>query len=48
MKNARQTAFEILCKIQKDSAYSNLTVDSFLTSGELAAADAAFVSPVMK
>lgn len=47
MKNARQTAFEILCKIQKDSAYSNLTVDSFLTSGELAAADAAFVSALV-
>ncbi len=47
MKNARQTAFEILCKIQKDSSYSNLTVDSFLTRSELVTAEAAFVSALV-
>lgn len=47
MKNARQTAFEILCKIQKDSSYSNLTVDSFLASGELNESDSAFVSALV-
>lgn len=47
MKNARQTAFEILSKIQKDSSYSNLTVDSALASTELNDADSAFVSALV-
>ena len=47
MKNARQTAFDILCKIQKDSSYSNLTVDSFLASGDLNESDSAFVSALV-
>lgn len=47
MKNARQTAFEILSKIQKDSSYSNLTVDSALASSELSDADSAFISALV-
>ncbi len=47
MKNARQTAFEILCKIQKDSSYSNLTVDSVLASAGFNEADSAFVSALV-
>lgn len=36
MKSARQTAFEILNKIQRNNSYSNLTLDAFLekTSAE--------------
>ncbi|MBQ8027457.1 MAG: 16S rRNA (cytosine(967)-C(5))-methyltransferase RsmB, partial [Clostridia bacterium] len=47
MKSARQTAFEILSKISKDSSYSNLTVHSFLDSGNLGQADAALVSALV-
>ncbi len=47
MKNARQTSFEILCKIQKDLSYSNLTVDSFLATGELNESDSSFVSALV-
>ena len=43
-KNARQLAFEILLKIEKDKAYSNLTVDSVLSSSTLDTRDKAFVS----
>lgn len=47
MKNARQTAFDILSKIQKDSSYSNLTIDSFLASVCLDEVDSAFVSALV-
>ncbi|MBQ5824147.1 MAG: 16S rRNA (cytosine(967)-C(5))-methyltransferase RsmB [Clostridia bacterium] len=47
MKNSRQTAFEILCKIQKDSSYSNLTVDNVLASSGLNDSDSAFVSALV-
>ena len=48
MKSARQTAFEILLKIQKDGAYSNLAVDSVLTENtELDSRDSAFVSALV-
>ena len=48
MKSARQTAFEILLKIQKDGAYSNLAVDSVLTENtELDSRDIAFVSALV-
>ena len=47
MKNARQTAFDILSKIQKDTSYSNLTVDSFLVSASLGESDSAFVSALV-
>ncbi len=47
MKNARQTAFDILSKIQKDSSYSNLTVDSFLASVGLDESDSAFVTALV-
>ncbi|MBQ6265121.1 MAG: 16S rRNA (cytosine(967)-C(5))-methyltransferase RsmB [Clostridia bacterium] len=48
MKSARQTAFEILLKIQKDGAYSNLAVDSMLSeNAELDSRDSAFVSALV-
>lgn len=48
MKSARQTAFEILLKIQKDGAYSNLAVDSLLSgNAELDSRDSAFVSALV-
>ena len=47
MKNARQTAFEILTKIRRDSSYSNLTVDNALAESSLSSADASFVSALV-
>ncbi len=47
MKTARQTAFEILNKIERDKSYSNLTLDSFLYSANLSAADNALVSALV-
>ena len=35
MKSARQTAFEILNKIQRDESYSNLVLDSALDKAEI-------------
>lgn len=44
MKSARQLAFEILLRIYRDSAYSNLTVDSILSENKcLDSRDNAFV-----
>ena len=43
-KNARQLAFEILVRVEKDKAYSNLTIDSFLSQSTLDTRDKAFVS----
>ncbi|MBR3753847.1 MAG: 16S rRNA (cytosine(967)-C(5))-methyltransferase RsmB [Clostridia bacterium] len=47
MKTARQTAFEVLNKIERDKSYSNLTLDSFLYSANLSGADSAFVSALV-
>ena len=47
MKTARQTAFEVLNKIERDKSYSNLTLDSFLYSANLSGADNAFVSALV-
>ncbi len=47
MKNARQTAFEILTKIRRDSSYSNLTVDNALADSSLNEADSSFVSALV-
>ncbi|MBO4893531.1 MAG: 16S rRNA (cytosine(967)-C(5))-methyltransferase RsmB [Clostridia bacterium] len=48
MKSARQTAFEILLRIHRDSAYSNLTIDSVLSENTgLDARDSAFVSALV-
>lgn len=44
MINTRKVAFDALMKIEKDSAFSNLTLDSFLTKTELDARDKSFVS----
>ncbi len=44
MKSARQTAFEILLRVHRDGAYSNLTVDSMLNENTaLDGRDTAFV-----
>ncbi len=44
MINTRKIAFEALMKIEKDSAFSNITLDSFLSKTELDARDKSFVS----
>ena len=46
-KSSRQTAFEILLKIQQDNAYSNITVDSLLSGSALDARDKSFVSALV-
>ena len=47
MKNARQTAFEILNRIQKDNSYSNLVLDSFLEKSELSQVDKGLASAIV-
>lgn len=47
MKSARQTAYEILLKIEKDGAFSNLAVDSALSNSKLSQKDKAFVSALI-
>lgn len=47
MKSPRQSAFDILLKIHKDSAYSNLALDSALESEGFGAVDRAFVSALV-
>ncbi len=44
MKTARQTAFEILNKIQRDNSYSNLLLDVALEKSSLEQKDRAFAS----
>ena len=43
-KPARQIAFEILLKIEKDKAYSNLAVDSAVKAYSPDSTDCAFIS----
>ncbi len=47
MKSARQTAFEILNKIQRDESYSNLALDSALEKAEIDIKDKRFVSALV-
>ncbi len=47
MKTARQTAFEILNRIQKDNSYSNLVLDSFLERSKLPQIEKAFASALV-
>lgn len=47
MKTARQTAFEILNRIQRDNSYSNLLLDAFLEKSELQQVDKAFASALV-
>ena len=47
MKTARQIAFEILNRIQKDNSYSNLILDTYLDKSELNQVDRAFVSALV-
>ncbi len=44
MKSARQTAFEILLKIEKNKAYSNLAIDSAVKELNPNSTDSAFIS----
>lgn len=47
MKDARQIAYEILLKIQKENAYSNLALDSALEIAGLEARDSSLVSALV-
>ena len=47
MKSPRQCAFDILLKIHKDSAYSNIALDAELDSQPLSGVDRAFVSALV-
>ncbi len=47
MKTPRQCAFDILLKIHKNSAYSNIALDSELENQELNGVDRAFVSALV-
>lgn len=47
IKNARQTAYEILCRIQKNSSYSNLALDNALDGSDLNAVDKALTSALV-
>ncbi len=47
MKSARQTAFEILNKIQRDESYSNLALDAALDKAEIDAKEKRFVSALV-
>ncbi|MBP3328668.1 MAG: 16S rRNA (cytosine(967)-C(5))-methyltransferase RsmB [Clostridia bacterium] len=47
MKSPRQSAFDILLKIHKDSAYSNIALDAELDSQPLSGVDRAFVSALV-
>lgn len=47
MKTARQIAFEILNRIQKDNSYSNLVLDAFLEKSDLNQVDKAFASALV-
>lgn len=47
MKSARQTAFEILTKINRDASFSNLAVDSALSECNFSENDRGFVSALV-
>ena len=47
MKNARQTAFEILNKIQRDNSYSNLAIDAVLEKTQAEADDKRLISALV-
>ncbi len=47
MKSARQTAFEILNKIQRDESYSNLALDSALDKAETDIKEKRFISALV-
>lgn len=47
MKSPRQCAFDILLKIHRDNAYSNIAVDAALESGNDSQLDRAFVSALV-
>lgn len=44
MTSARKTAVDILCSVESDSAYSNITVNKYLKDSDLSPCDKALVS----
>ena len=48
VKTARQAAFEILTRVCRGGAYSNIAIDGALDSADLSALDAAFVSALTR
>ncbi|MBS7359545.1 MAG: 16S rRNA (cytosine(967)-C(5))-methyltransferase, partial [Oscillospiraceae bacterium] len=44
MKTPRQTAYEILLKIEQNGAYSNIAIDSAIKTSGLDSTDSAFIS----
>ncbi len=44
VNSARQTAFEVLLKIEKDKAYSNIAIDSAVRATQADSTDCAFIS----
>lgn len=47
MKSSRALAFEILLKVHKDKAYSNLALDASLDTADISAVEKAFVSALV-
>lgn len=47
MKSPRQIAFEVLLRVEKEGAYSNLTLDSVLNLSQLDTRDKSFVSALV-
>ena len=47
MPNPRQTAFEILLKIERDGAYSNLALNNAIRENRLSGVDSAFVAALV-
>ena len=45
--NERQLAFKILNKLERDNAYSNLTLDAALRENAAASASSAFVTALV-
>lgn len=47
MKNPREAAFEVLCRVETDSSYSNLTLDKVVKENNLQGRDAAFCTALV-
>ena len=47
MPNPRQTAFDVLLKIERDGAYSNLALNNAIRESRLSGVDSAFVSALV-
>ena len=47
MPTPRQTAFDVLLKIERDGAYSNLALNNAIRGGKQSGVDSAFVSALV-